>query len=367
MKKVIKKDNDSDIKIKGLAVLWSMGYTVRPELLLAQESGRRSAAKVKFFDLTDVDVIGYKFDRALNRTTMCIDCGSGKNRSPIERAFWLKGLQEALSLDKTISVVGRRIEEEHRIAAYSFDVVLFDVSEFDEYAKNYVGQIEIDLFYNYYEQYEQWESYIAKMPGMFYDFFRKDNWQRDWHRIPVTVPGQLKRWQANIKLDDPVHQFGLFELATLLSIGLVQMCIFHFETKPEDIREATKQYLYGGARSSKMIERLLKVLQESDRKNAELTGRVFDENANIEVEFFGELIEIASRFTKNICDARLVPQCIQAMQLARIDTSIINFQEYSYSKLDFSPITVKLSLDVFRYLRNASDSKEDFQKMFIGV
>ena len=366
MSKVVKRadaDGDAPLKIEGMSFLWRMGCVVRPEVLLS-EAGRTGRSKEKYLDLTDVDVLGYQFDGLLNLRTICLDCGAGSARSPMDRAFWLRGLKEAMALDQVICVVGRNIEEEHRFAALRFGVQLVHASEFSALVTAIANGLPMYDFSSYYAENDAWAGYTKNIPGTLHDFLLKDNWQRDWNRIPVTVPGQLRRWGANLDLSKPLHQHGLIELGLLLSVGLTKLAVQLFKSKPGDLRSAVRTAVLGGDRQSRVIDQMIRLLDDI-QASKEVKSSLFANGNRFEVPYLTELIDLLFRFETRISKAIAVPRCIQSLQLARLSGDIARYPEFLGNEAD--PVTVKLALDVFRYLRVASETKADFSKLFGSV
>ncbi|OWU66037.1 MAG: hypothetical protein CBB60_001600 [Armatimonadetes bacterium Cent15-Ar3] len=350
---------DAGLKIQGMGLLWDAGFVVRPEVLLSEPVKSSGRTRNQYLDVTDVDVLGYQFDSLLSLRTVCVDCGAGTSRSPMDRAFWLRGLREAMGMDQVMCVVGRPIEEEHRFAAHRFGIQLIHSEEFPDLISKLTDQRRLVDFSRYYQANLDWSTYTGNIPGTLHDFLTKDNWQRDWSRIPVTVPGQLRRWTANLDFRSDVQEHGAIELGLLLSIGIVKLAYQVTRTKPSDFKNAVRTSVLGGDRQTKVIDLVLKALEDLEPGTS--GEQSLFQSTKFEVPFLPELLDLVSRFNARPAKASRIPRYIQSFQLARLAGDIRQYPQYLGTESD--AISLKLALDVFRYMEKAGELRGDLKKL----
>lgn len=85
-------DKDINLKLRFKRILFQMGYYSPIEVELSQYQALGMELKRK--SLTDLDVLGIKFDPVLTPHRVICDCKSGRNVSDPNRLFWLKGTME---------------------------------------------------------------------------------------------------------------------------------------------------------------------------------------------------------------------------------------------------------------------------------
>ena len=354
---------DTAIKIEAMSLLWALEYVVRPEVLLSEPRFRTSAQREGYLDLTDVDVLGYSFSPFMQMQTVAIDCGSGKRRSAMERVFWVRGLIESIGLQQGVAVIGHSTEEEHRLAAEKMDVVLVSAQEFKNLSSSLLGRTKPMNLEPYYVENTRWLQWLAQNPTPFASFVMRDNWTRDWNRIPVALPVQLKRWNVRLTPSNANHQFTFLEVALLLSIGLIRMVAYQALVRPDNFPGSVHDFVLGGGRSAKLFQSLLKKVDQVGGQSNVLPGLAEPSSLpDTRIPYFEELLDLTDRLVKNAGAARSIPRYLQAFQLARIDGSITNYPAYLNETPDV--LVTKLALDVLKYLRVAGNSSPDVAEIW---
>jgi hypothetical protein len=359
--------NDAEIKKRALGLLWTLGYVVRPELILSQQrvvAGSRNTSR--YLALTDIDVVGYGFNPFLKMQCVAIDCGSGKSRSPIERVFWMRGLNEAAGISQSICVVGRSTEEEHRAVAEQLDIALITVSDFPDLVDSLVGKDGAYDLSGYYNSIGQWFDYLSKQPSSLADYLLRENWSREWGRLPIVLPSHLRRWQVKLKFDNAAHRFGFMEAAILLSLGLVRIASQITLSRPADLHSAVMGIVLGGHQRLRTVELLLKRIDDLEKKVTNQPGLLDTSNGQDGfVPYFNELLDVVKRLSSKSGAAKLVPRYIQAMQMAQITTRVEDFADFLNESPQ--PVSVKLALDVLNYLRVAGHCPVEFMDQFNNI
>jgi hypothetical protein len=358
--------NDSQQKTDSLSLLWALGYVVRPELILSEARTQSASRRSAYLDLTDIDVVGYAIGPLLRMDMVSVDCGSGRHRSPMERVFWAKGVMEALGLQQSICVLGTKTEEEHRLAADKLGVTLVSGGEFKNLCDSLVGKCTLHDFTRYYDAYSDWLSYLVQNRNSFSEFVLRDNWAREWDRIPLTLPGQLRKWGAKLDPGRKHHLFTFLELALILSIGLMRVATHIALVQPMDFEGAVYNSVLGGGRRTELVQSLLRTVNEFRSKVLQ-SQTLFDgsDRSEVAIPHFSELLDVIQRLVSKIGLARQVPRYIQAFQLAQISGSIERYPEFIGGTPD--AVVTKLALDVIKYLRLSSDAKSEISDVFSRI
>lgn len=85
-------------------------------------------------DLTDIDVLGIMPGAEAPSLRVIFDCKTLNKMSPINRAFWAKGLMTVTHSSEAFVILSKPAIEAHRLAGNSFGVRLFSEKLFDTFA-----------------------------------------------------------------------------------------------------------------------------------------------------------------------------------------------------------------------------------------
>lgn len=348
---------DAAIKASAMSLLWSLGYVVRPEVMLSEPRQRTVAHNAKYMDLTDIDVIGYQFGPLLRMDRIAVDCGSGKKRAAMERVFWMRGLMEAVGLSHGICVIGHNTEYEHRVASEKLSVTLISKDEFQALQIELLNRTQPTDLSQYYFENSSWLAWLNSQQSPFASFILRDNWVRDWDRLPVSLAAQVRRWEVRLRPERPEHLFCFFELAILLSIALVRMASYLLYTRPSDLPDATYRYVLGGDKRVGLLRSIMHKMSAINGTTDVDSGSADREPMSLTVPYFAELLDLTDRLMSRAGASRHVPRYLQAMQIARIAGSVEDFPRVLGSTPD--QYSTKLALDVMRYLRVAGECNPD--------
>lgn len=86
-------DKDLLLKLRFKRILFALGYYSPLEVELSHY-GDDGAGRHKRASLTDLDVLGIKFDPVLTVHRVVADCKSGRQVSDPNRLFWLRGVSD---------------------------------------------------------------------------------------------------------------------------------------------------------------------------------------------------------------------------------------------------------------------------------
>ena len=95
--------SDVGMKLRLSRLLWKMGYFVRREVPVSTYSpGEYSAKRV---EITDIDVLGSRWDEDLALDRIVCECKSGTRPKPLDRCFWLRGVMHYFGARKGYLIV----------------------------------------------------------------------------------------------------------------------------------------------------------------------------------------------------------------------------------------------------------------------
>lgn len=118
------QDQDQMLKLRVRKVLWSQGYHCPLEVDLSHFDVEESGRALRRSSLTDIDVLGIRFDRDLRMSTIVADCKSGREPEP-SRIFWLRGVMDLFGAREGI-LVKTRVRSHARALAPKLDIRVLD-------------------------------------------------------------------------------------------------------------------------------------------------------------------------------------------------------------------------------------------------
>ena len=141
---------DTQQKIKAVRYCVSLGFVPHMEVV------------VRFFadtsdspcDLTDIDVLGILPGAEAPSLRVIFDCKTLNKMSPINRAFWAKGLMAVTHSSEAFVILAKPAIEAHRLAGNSFGVRLFSEPLFDKYATS--ASVDYLVPNSYLENVDSW-------------------------------------------------------------------------------------------------------------------------------------------------------------------------------------------------------------------
>lgn len=105
-------------------------------------------------DLTDIDVLGIMPGAETSSLRVIFDCKTLNKMSPINRAFWAKGLMAVTHSSEAFVILSKPAIEAHRLAGNSFGVRLFSDKLFDAFATSVSADYLIPN--SYLENIDSW-------------------------------------------------------------------------------------------------------------------------------------------------------------------------------------------------------------------
>lgn len=146
---------DTQQKIKAIRYCVSLGFVPHMEVVVRFIADTSDSP----CDLTDIDVIGILPGAENPSLRVIFDCKTLNKMSPINRAFWAKGLMAVTNSSEAFVILSKQPIDAHRLAGNSFGVRLFSESLFDKFASSASSNYLVPN--SYLENINSW--------GKFYD------------------------------------------------------------------------------------------------------------------------------------------------------------------------------------------------------
>ena len=241
-----KKDQDLPLKLQVASALAANGYYTRINVGLSATSTRGLA------DVTDVDVLGTRYDITFSPSTIPVSCKSGESKglSPAREIFHLRGVLDYVRARNGVVAFSKKPVPSHlRDLGRRLDVLVLSGSEVEAWCNALMNGVP-DCGYFQGSLYDKYLHSFARTDTRgLAEYLRTDYWFHFDFRNLQNVIGHLRKsapkltgkepWQALVVLDTAAHlcltMFDLCRQISLLGVSAVS--------------ETTAAYLFGGAPS----------------------------------------------------------------------------------------------------------------------
>jgi hypothetical protein len=358
-------DRDYRQKESFLKIFWQWGGLPQLEIRLLHPE----ASGKTLMELTDIDVHSIVFTESLDTEKYIADCKTLKMQSPINRAFWMKGIMEYIRSNKGYVVVPKTVSEDHKLAAYSMGITLFSDGDF----KVFVGKALPSTFPHKMKMFDYgaWkylESNLPKLKG----FARILDYRK--HRFWIDNPARRLRYsllevrdlKSELDSSQKHHKALVLDMVTLFSVAFQEMIgrLFHLHLLTDDKQSADsylKTFIYGGRETYTYFNQLSTTMQKLKFQS---TPTLFDkEIQDLSLPEWERFLQLYRTVIENPVEIRNIPRFLRFILFERLlyDNSEVSVKQ---AIPDIDTISIKLSLDIVEYFSIAADLPSDFTSTY---
>lgn len=280
-------DQDHSYKLLGKRMAWALGYVPLLNVPVTLPADTNSRAGT---DLTDADVLGFRFSASGGVSRLLIDCKTASGRA-VDRVLWVRGLQDVLNLDE-LYLFKKKIPDSARWLAHELKVNCIDEAELHE-LDGRLGLSRLKGPYFDGAGYDSIDTLLTFPKGSEYrdlaQFLTTGVWTlKPAHRVLTLLNlGQQNHLHRKLRPDDKAH-VCLVLLATralAISLGLLISELNVLDVLK--IESRLREELHGGAESLAQKIRFAEAIRR-------LTGEA-DSEQTIDHEEFPRLLEEVNR------------------------------------------------------------------------
>ncbi|TWA72914.1 hypothetical protein FBZ82_102516 [Azospirillum brasilense] len=293
-------EKDQILKLRMRRALWAQGYhcPVRVDLshFEFKETGRLDRMSI-----TDIDVLGIRFDPDLRRRVVVADCKSGAESGP-NRMFWLSGIMRFFGADEGF-FVKPSVNRHARPLASKLDIRVVDDKALEvlengvnaESIKVRVGDKEADDFF-----IDNWGIKVpsgeAPTEGQIrvksvFHYVQFMYWVMDEYRNIANIIDRFHHIKNDIDPFNVSHKILGYVGLQRLTLSILNMASVVYSRDVNELDRQIKLYFFGGTFFLRERERTVELLNN-------LFGSENDV-MSLEPSYFGELSEITNRLIKN--------------------------------------------------------------------
>ena len=251
-------------KIKAIKYCVALGFVPHMEVVVrfsADTSDKPS-------DLTDIDVYGILPGSKSPTYRVLFDCKTLNKMSPINRAFWARGLATITQCDEAYVILKKPALESHRLAGNSFNVRLFSEELFDKHAST--ASIDYFIPNSYLEIEKCWSqiengkknfpplsSYIEYLNST---ALLQRNGSLGLRSLISQTRGVSGELDPSKELHRALYYFGLSQFSIYVNEMVRDFNnIFDPKSSKDQFEKTLRYYLWGGKENYEIRQRLNKV------------------------------------------------------------------------------------------------------------
>ena len=265
---------DKDIFQKEQAIRFCIVNDMTPFLEVNVQNHRELSSTSTV--ITDVDVLGVKIDSTGRSRRVIFDCKTLGKTSPINRAFWARGLMSFAGCDEAFIVLRKKASEAHRLSARQINVHLFDEGQFKSYATS--CSIDFNIDYCYSTSISSWDKLFNAASGnpsleMYSSFLQNEiPIEQDCVRALRKFLVAIGKIRGELDPSKPKHRAIFFNSVSIFAFLMAQVVhdlrnVIDFDADEKQFENILKFYVWGG-RDSYLLRSKLAELFAIQREGA---------------------------------------------------------------------------------------------------
>ena len=347
-------DKDLDLKLRMRRLFWRMNFYCPTEIIVSawEYPGRRR------YDVTDIDVVGIRFDKDLRQTVIIADCKGGE--AGAGRLLWLRGAMDLMGASSGY-FVKTSVHANTIALASKLSVGVLNEANLTKLetqigvakVPNEVGSMRV-----YIAQEKAWGAGIPKgrKPTteqaelkklyQYYDYYF---WFIEPYRNVLSTTEKLSNVRAYLPGNEIDAKYTFYQIASLFAISLLQGARDVMTKDLSQIASFGRQYLFGGVLALRERERFFDLL-------AKYTG----EDIALEPKYFDKLLELFNTVVTHSAEAADVPRYLESCGIQLLDRGYLEMERFW--DVDFDVGTLKIAKDVCLFLIDSAG----LDKLLVG-
>lgn len=355
-------DQDLNFKLRMQAILWRLGYYTRIDVKLATSKPLRQGQRKQssLSELTDIDVLGIRFDADYTISYAVADCTTRRRLSPVARTFWLRGVMDHFRADRGYEVLSKELSSYEKQVAANLGITLLDESSLQALEERYhSGRPPLRIRLTDEKVYAYLEGNIHEVDSRLsplLNYRQYAFWQNQANRNLLNAISTVRRAHNVLQPSQKFHRILLLDIVALFSVAFLETCGILFRTNPDNVLEALRTHLFGGPlalQTKEMLLKDIKTLVESLQIQLPLfPDQDMVRRLSLDPEYLPALSDMAQRFVSKPAEARNVPRYLQALIFERALNNGSTLREVFAG--DYSDITFKFVHDLANFFQDAT-------------
>jgi hypothetical protein len=290
-------DRDIELKMRFRRILFWQGYWSPIEVELSQFNSAPGAVKRR--TLTDLDVLGVRYDQMFTSHRVVADCKTGRHVSDVNRLFWLRGVKDYFGADEayylrpniggeTRSIapkLGLRVIDQTALAtmenALPTDAGSFPITDPE-------GHSGVASLWGIHvpDGAEPTEEQLKLKKA--YQYLSYTYWYIEQHRNLLNLVAQFSEVASILSPDNREHVLLAYTALERFAHSLLETAVYIFSQSPTKIPLFARNYIFGGPLALKEKESFFQLLRNLTKSREQL-----------DPPYLKDLIELLGRMLDN--------------------------------------------------------------------
>ena len=330
-------NKDLHLKLLTRRLLESAGFFTALETNIYKPSYLKS---FKHEQVSDIDVLGIRFDIDLRNTMVVVECKSGEDHS-LDELLKLKGMMDYLNANygylvkTTISNNARELGSGLKISTFSHPEIAQLILSQENFNGGLPKWLETET-----DNYIHEKALLECASGLFpqtVKYLSRDLWNNPDHTNIHNICVLLSKYQGTDVLHRREVRYLFLQLVINISIFILKHCAYALAKSLSNATECLLELSFGGPKEKREREILF------DKVN-QLLAAEGKQPSNFIPDYTNSIIDLSLMFLKTPSAAKDVPRCLDYYCKA----SIVSYKGLDINDINihFSNITLKLTKDI---------------------
>lgn len=352
---------DLGLKCGARALLWTMGYSTRLDVVLRGDapSGGSASGKGRSSPeaFTDLDVLGLLLESGYQLTTTIADCKSGRRDKSTARMFWARGVADLFGADQVMLVREHEVNDATRQLSSKLGITVLPSADLAMMQNFHGPALPEDSPLALMFERGAVAKHLASFDGLdrrlkpLLEYRQFDYWVYENHRNLVQLVAHVRDASTHLNVSNPIHLGLFFDLAWLYLLSLIKLTQHVRGAFLRDPERGLQEYLFGGATG----------LHEKEEAAALLRSVAPEGTQNLEhlPPYYGNLRELVTRLLRRPAHIQPALRYLEAASALTVAGARVSLQ-VAFGD-EFDPIAAKLAADVCGFLVSATDLPGEFR------
>ncbi len=340
---------------------WAQGCFAQPEVDIHFQAGLEGSTKL----ITDVDVFVFRPHPDLYYERVLGDCRTLRGISPINRALWLRGLMACAGAASgcVLLSANTQIEQDHKLAASEFGIVLLNETDFKIYDKALVypdGSQRVSLSIGAIHVLKNLPSKYPKLERLTTYIYR-DAWRkRESYKLIRHCLAALLATSGEFDPAKREHLALICDASAIFAIGVGECAgrIFHQYLHPQDkqsLSDSLKILIWGGIDVYKYLQQMQRRLLQAK------SGAEVNATTALELPEWNVFVQLIRSVLDNPAAGLQVPRLLRQMA-----TELLHGDDVLVGMTANELMALKYSMLLVSYVCRAGRLPAEFERSLVG-
>jgi hypothetical protein len=348
-----------------------MGYFVRRNVPVSTyDRGEYATRRV---DITDIDVLGSRWDEDLRPDRVACECKSGSSAKPLDRCFWLNGVMQYFGarkgylLVKEAGQLPRRLGQTLNVSVLDEGMLLDFEKRYDISSESWIGYHSPGLDFKILEHKKTLgQIFRRQLNYLIYGYWKDPEYYQIKRLLAIS-----REIATGFQSSEPFAWLSV-ETVCLLTVSLVAFCHNLYVTPPNRLSEDVSTQLFGGyvpkierEGIAKSAIRILEPYVEPQVREKLSFGA---KGLSLDPDYVEQLVDLISRLLNKPGEVRILPQLMDVVCYEFLYNKKQPSKEILESRFPGHDVflTAKLAKNVVQFYLDVTRTKTSLYESFLS-